>query len=336
MRVPKYLSPSSFKLFESNLDEFYVKYLAENRPPRMGQTKPMSVGSAFDAYAKSYIHYCLFGNYGPNDQYAEDTIFEQQVEAHNRDWARLAGQHTFNCYKNCGALADLMLELQKSVGKPRFEFEIQGTVESRIGNVPLLGKPDIFFMNQEGARVILDWKVNGYCANSMTSPMKGYVMVRDTWACGTRKAGTNNRMHHKDCFPSRFKGLMINTQEYLENLNTEWAAQLSVYAWLLGEEVGSQDLIQGIDQITGCGDSDASGFPYLRVASHRLRVGANYQHELLDRLTNAWNIIMSGHIFREMSREDSDERCAELERQSKAMSDPNDPMAGFINEISRG
>lgn len=333
MRLPKYLSPSSFKLFESNLDEFYTKYLAENRPPRGGQTKPMSVGSAFDAYAKSYIHFCLFGNYGLNDQYAKDTIFEQQVEAHNRDWARAAGQHTFDCYKNCGALADLMLELQKSVGKPRFEFEIQGTVESRIGNVQLLGRPDIFFMNKEGARVILDWKVNGYCSNSTISPMPGYVMCRDAWQPGARKSSPNDRMPHKNCFPTRFKGLMINTQEYLENLNSEWGAQLAVYGWLLGEEVGSQDLIHGIDQI--CGMGTGGDKPFLKVASHRLRVGANFQHELLDRLTVAWETIQSGHIFKHLSHEESDLHCAELERQSAAMSDPNDPMAGFINECSR-
>ena len=335
MRVPKYLSPSSFKLFESSLDEFYVKYLAENRPPRMGQTKPMSVGSAFDAYAKSYIHYCLFGNYGKNEQYAKDTIFEQQVEAHNRDWARQAGQHAFNCYKDCGALADLMLELNSSVGKPRFEFEIQGTVESRIGSVPLLGKPDIFFMNAQGARVILDWKVNGYCSNSMISPMPGYVLVRDAWKPGARKASSGDRMPHRDCFPTRFKGMMINTIAKLEDLNSEWAAQLSIYSWLLGEEVGSQDLIIGVDQLCGCGSAGPEG-PHLKVASHRLRASANYQHELLDRLTNAWNIIESGHIFRELSREGSDARCADLERQCAAMSDPNDPMASFISECARG
>lgn len=333
MRVPKYLSPSSFKLFESDLNEFYLKYLAETRQPRGGQTKPMSVGSAFDAYAKSYIHHCLFGNYGLNDQYAKDTIFEQQVEPHNRDWARAAGQHTFDCYKNCGALADLMLELNKSVGKPRFEFEIQGTIESRIGTVQLLGKPDIFFMNKEGARVILDWKVNGYCSNSIWSPMPGYVMCRDAWPPGSRKASPNDRMPHKNCFPARFKGLMINTQEYLENLNIEWAAQLAVYGWLLGEEVGSQDLIHGIDQICGMGTPEKQ---LLRVASHRLRVGANFQHELLDRLTVAWDIIVSGHIFREMSREDSDAHCADLERQAAAMADATDPLAGFVNECSRG
>jgi len=335
MRLPKYLSPSSFKLFESNLDDFYTKYLAENRPPRMGQTKPMSVGSSFDAYVKSYLHYCLFGNYGKDSEYEKDTIFDQQVEMPNRDWARIAGQHTFDCYKNCGALADMMLELNSSVGKPRFEFSIQGTVESRIGSVPLLGKPDVFFINAQGARVILDFKVNGYCSASMISPMPGYVMVRDAWTSG-RKKSPNDRMPHRDCFPTRYRGMMINTIARLEELNSEWAAQLSIYSWLLGEEVGSQDLIIGVDQICGTGSADSNGNPYLRIASHRLRAGANYQHELLDRLTNAWATITSGHIFREMSREQSDAHCADLERQCKALSDTSDPLSGFINDCSRG
>lgn len=326
MRMPKYLSPSSFKLYESDLVEFYLKYLADNRPPRMAQTRPMSVGSAFDAYVKSYLYYCLFGSYGA---YEKDALFEAQVEPQNRDWAREAGQYVFDSYKNCGALGDLMLELSSSVGKPRFEFEIQGTVENRVGSVPLLGKPDVFFISDTGARVILDWKVNGYCSNSAVSPMPGYVMVRDAWQPGQRKPSRNNRMPHKDCFPTRWRGMMINPAARLEDLNSDWAVQLSVYAWLLGEEVGSTDLVIGVDQICGCGDG------YLKVASHRLRAGANFQYGLLDRLTSAWAVIQSGHIFRELSRQDSDAKCEALEFQATALADTSDPVADFVNKVSR-
>lgn len=350
MRTPAYMSPTSLKKFESNIDEYYLSYLADVRAPRMPQTMPMSVGSAFDAYVKSYLHYALFGNYGAGDAYSKETIFDKQVEPHNRDWARLAGAHTFNCYKNCGALADLMLELGTAVNKPRFEFDLLGTVETHVGDVPIMGKPDIYFINGEGARVILDWKVNGYCGRSTTSPMRGFVMIRDGWMPSVKKASSGNRMPHKECIPVLFKGLKINSQEYMENLNDEWAAQLAIYAWLLGEEVGSQDLITGIDQIVGQPGAGSEShkesalrpgelikrdfqhqIPFLRVASHRVRIGAKFQFELQNRLAAAWDCIKSGHIFKELSREESDERCAALDGQSAMLADPNDPMADFIN-----
>lgn len=352
MRRPPYLSPTGLKKFETNLDEWYLHYAAEVRPPRLPQTKPMSVGSAFDAYVKSYLHFTLFGNYGPSDAYAKDTIFEKQVEPCNRDWARLAGQHTFNVYKSCGALSDLLLELGTAVNDPRFEFDLLGTLETSIGDVPIMGKPDIYFINAEGGRVILDWKVNGYCGKSTTSPMKGYVIVRDGWLPSEKKASNGNRLPHKDCVPVAYKGIKINSQEYMENLDAEWAAQLSIYAWLLGEEVGSQDLITGIDQIVGQpsgavvkhkasdlvpGELMHREFehvvPWLRVASHRTRVGIDFQINLRGRLEQAWAAISSGHIFSSLSREESDERCAALEEQAKMFADPDDPMADFINSM---
>lgn len=348
MRIPAYMSPTSLKTAENSWDDYYIKYLADVRAPRLPQTLPMSVGSAFDAYVKSFLHFNLFGNYGEGDGYAKDAIFEKQVEPHNRDWARLAGQYTFNCYKSCGALADLMLELGTAINKPRFEFDLLGTVETSIGDVPLLGKPDIYFINGEGARVVLDWKVNGYCGKSTTSPMSGYVMIRDAWTSTERKRSSGDRMPYKDCYPTVFKGLKINAQEFMEKRNEEWATQLAIYSWLLGEEVGSQDLIVGIDQIVGAPGAGTETYkvqkpndliptdfqhqkPWLRVASHRMRVGAPFQHDLLCRLACAWGRITSGHIFSELSREESDERCKMLDEQSAMFANPDDPMADFIN-----
>jgi hypothetical protein len=157
MRKPKYLSPSSVKAWDSNRDEFYLKYLAENRPERFPQTMPMAAGSAFDANIKAFLHDRLFGpTHAQAADYKLDTIFEKQVEAHNRDWAKVVGKHIFDRYCACGAMADLMLELQKAAGPPRFEFDITGFVTGKVASVPVLGKPDVFFTNAEGARVVLD------------------------------------------------------------------------------------------------------------------------------------------------------------------------------------
>jgi hypothetical protein len=331
MRTPEFLSPSSLKTFEANRDEFYLKYLATARPPRLGQTRPMSVGSAFDAYVKSYIHYCLFGNYGHGDGYAKDTIFEKQVEPQNRDWAKEAGAHVFEAYKRCGALSDLMLELNTSVNKPRFEFDIKGIISASIGDIPMLGKPDVFFINSEGARVILDWKVNGYCGNSTTSPKTGYVKIRDAWTSSEAKPSRNNGFPHKDCYPVKFKGILINPAIYMEAVDSEWADQESIYAWLLGEEVGSEDLIVGIEQIVA---QPGSLRPLLRVASHRCKVSGLYQYALLDRVSTAWNAIKTGHIFTDLTREESDQRCADLENQAEAVAQTDD-LSQFVNQVSR-
>jgi hypothetical protein len=184
MRRPEYLSPTSLALFRKDTTEFYLNYLSDNRPPRIPQNQPMSIGSAFDAYVKSYLHTALFG-VGNDPRYGFESLFEAQVEPHNRDWARDHGQYVFNQYKSAGALADLMTELRGAQGEPRFEFEAKGAVNGyrepavkRLGEVVLMGKPDCHFINNQGAHVILDWKVNGYCSPSAHSPKPGYIRMR--------------------------------------------------------------------------------------------------------------------------------------------------------------
>lgn len=310
--MPKYLSPTSVHLYHNDLEEFYLRYLSAIRLPRFPQTKPMSIGSAFDAYVKAYLHERLFGK-GNNSRFELANIFEEQVEEHNRDWAWEHGRRVFEQYKNAGCLADLMLELNQSIGSPRFEFSIQDMIDTDIGDIPLLGKPDVFFINSEGARVVYDWKVNGYCVTRITSPMKGYVKLR------TRKDGDPKRYtikQHPRCVAILFKGIMINAAMFLEEGNPAWANQLAIYSWLLGESIGSEGVIFGIDQIVGPEDQ-------LRFASHRLRIRPEYQYHLVDQIKVIWDSIIKGHIFREMTLDDSRARCELLESvtQNENMSD---------------
>ncbi len=296
MRIPEYLSPTSISLWQKDEELFYQRYLSENRLAREPQTQPMSIGSAFDAFCKSYLHESLFGK-GADPRYNRNVIFEEQVQEHNRDWAWENGERVFDAYKDIGCLADMMLELTGAVGDPRFEFTIQDTVTTSIGEIPLLGKPDIFFTNSEGARVILDWKVNGYCSESLKSPMKGYVKLRE--------CGKDIKMH-KDCCLMKVHGMFINVAMGLEDGDKSWADQLAIYSWLLGEPFGSSSMITGIDQI--CGPKDR-----LRFATHRLRIGADYQFELLALIEQLWETIQSGHIFRSMPLDESQARCALLD-----------------------
>lgn len=306
MRQPKYLSPTSVHKFLDDTEEFFLRYLSDIEIPRMPQTQPMSIGSAFDAYCKSYLHERLFGVAATQgSQFELDAIFEEQVEPHNRDWARQEGEHVFEEYKKAGCLADLMLELNQAVGKPLFEFSIQDEISTDVGDIPLLGKPDVFFVNSQGARVIYDWKVNGYCSSRLTSPMKGYIKLRNT---ANKQIKT-----HKDCVLINTKGIMINAAMFLEDGNKAWADQLTIYSWLLGEPIGSEQVIFGIDQITG----PANG---LRFATHRLRVRPDFQYQLLEVIKMIWNAILTNHIFMDLGVDESRARGELLESMHKNVS----------------
>jgi len=284
----------------------------------------MSVGSSFDAHAKSFLHEALIGK---DPRFELNTIFESQVEPHNRDWALPAGAYCFEMYKRSGALTDLMTELGTAVGQPRFEFAIKGTVEGKReglvtveAGVPLLGKPDIFFINKEGAHVTYDWKVNGFCAARMTSPKQGYVKVRDSWKTdGTNPfapgryfpPSKNVNQPHKDALLMTWKGIQINVNCYLEQTDRGWADQLATYSWLLGEPIGSECVI-GIDQLCCVPQVDTT-YPLVRVASHRTRISELYQQDVLRRYQQAWARINSGYFFSELTREESDKQCAMLD-----------------------
>lgn len=312
MRRPNYLSPTSINLFFENQEDYYLKYLADVRPPRDPQTQPMSIGSAFDAFVKSNLYTSLFGK-NSNPKYECRALFEEQVEEQHRGWAWNHAMYAFRCYKDCGAYTDLLQELERSVGQPRFEFDIEGLVGSDLGTVNFFGKPDVHYINREGHSVILDWKVNGYCSKYPTSPKKGYLKLRPQ-----NKA-------HKDANPISYQGLHVNGKYFLEDIDKVWATQLAIYGWLLGEDIGSQFVV-GLDQLACSPGADE--LPDIRIAEHRLRIGENFQKELFERALHVWEVINSDHIFRDLSIEESYKRCMALDAKSKelnSIANSNDP-----------
>ena len=271
----------------------------------------MAVGSAFDAQVKSFLHEKLVGK---DPAFEFNTLFEMQVEPHNRDAARRAGQTVFEAYKRQGALADILLDMEGCIGRPRFETAIEDRVSAAslvIGDVPFLGKPDIFFIAKSGARVIFDWKVNGYYSKYNVSPKPGYVRIRtmDKANGSSYKSGMVMKKH----------GMDISISHPLEQVDETWANQLSIYAWLLGEAVGA-DFIVAIDQIA-CGNDGFGGKNY-RIAQHRTTVSATHQTQLFKKAHTAWYAIQSGHIFFEKSREESDKEIVAVERFVNAAPDP--------------
>lgn len=317
MRKPKYLSPTSLDLYNKNPKEFYLTYLSDVRPPRIPQTAPMAVGSAFDAYIKNHLHKSVFGVNDP--QFEIDTIFEKQVEPQNRDEGKRAGMYLFLEYKKSGAIADLLLDLTQSITPPQFEFEVHRTIDG----VPFMGKPDLGFTHKEGCRIILDWKVNGYYSNSAPSPVPGFLRLRQ---------GGSLLPGHKSVIPMPYKGVRINVGTTLDIVKPDWANQLSIYSWCLGSEVGS-DFITAIDQLV-CKKGDGP-FPSVRFAEHRLKVSPGSQKYLFERAKLAWDVIHSDHYFRDVSTEESKKQTDLLDKVAASLVGEKTDNDRWFNETSR-
>lgn len=291
MKIPRYLSPTQLQTWLRSPEEYYLMYLADTPPPRMPQTQAMSIGSAFDAFVKSFLMQELYGRIEPDFEITR--IFESQVEEQHREWAWEHGRKLFNAYKESGALADLMLEFS-GVELPRFELTVQKTLDG----IPILGKPDLCFKTKTGVPIIIDWKVNGYCSTNPTSPKAGYVRLRP-----------DNCMH-RDCMPMEIDGITINASRYLENVDKTWAIQLATYGWLMGCSVGSV-FISGIEQIV-------RGPQNLRFAAHRCLISQEFQETTWAHYQDMWKIINSDHIFRMLTKEESQRKCELLNKQHLA------------------
>lgn len=311
MRKRDYISPSGISLWLKDPEAFYMKYLADAKPPNDPQTKPMSVGSAFDAYVKAYLHKAVIADKDP--KYEFEALFEAQVEPHNRDWARKAGFHCYIEYKDCGALQDLLVELTHASQQPRFEFDVTGLVkltETSTG-VVLLGKPDLHYANAESNMVTRDWKVNGYCGKNTTSPAKGYTILRESGKPSKR---------HKDLVLASHKGMKINVALRLEDVNPDWARQISIYSWLCGAEIG-EDFIACIDQLA-C-SNNGTEMPNIRVAEHKTIVGKAFQLATYKQAEDLWDRCNSDWFFREVSKEESARKQTMIEDAAKLLYDLN-------------
>lgn len=283
----------------------------------------MSIGSSFDAYVKAYLYEKL--KLGADPAYSFTKLFESQVEAHNREWAKKHGAFALECYRKCGALGDLLNELSRSVGKPRFEFDVTGVVTDLDNrSVMLKGKPDVFYINALGAKVILDFKVNGYCSNSAISPMPGYVRLRT--------ANDVQSKQHKDAFILTVAGVKINAGTYLENLNEDWARQLAFYGWLCGCNVG-EEFIVALDQLA-CGPGGE--YPIIRIAEHRLRISAEFQQATFNQAYEAMQVINSGHFFRDVSLKESIERCKMLDGMAESLAGDGTSDDNWFSKVTRG
>lgn len=284
MRKPNYLSPSALMTYMKDPSEYYLKYLGP-RLPSLEQTKPMSVGSAFDYYVKTYIAERVFGR-GSTEHLRLGGMFESSVEPHNRDWAREAGAVCMEAYTKSGALGRLMILIAGAI--PVMEDTV---TRSYATGLVLLGKPDLFFFMDGPSGpipVILDWKVNGYC--SKASPKPGYQLLLEEGSVPKpHKQYTGMRVGSGG-------GIEVNIASTFENIYPEWALQCTTYSW-----VCQANWVRPVSKTIACIDQlacDASGgTPRIRVAQHRGSVSLSYQEEIWTAYNDLWRRIQMEHIF---------------------------------------
>lgn len=324
MRSYTHISPSALAKWESDRETFYMQYLCETRTARMPQENFMASGSAFDAFVKSSIHKAIHGEAAnKGSQFDFQNIFESQVEPHIRDEILPLADDLFQQYVHSGAYGALLGEIQRSPYAPQMEF----TVKGEIDGIPLLGKPDLRYVTKDHVHVICDWKVNGSCSKYGASPTPGYKICRDSYG-----SNTHNKKHKK-YEPQQFKSLEIN-KRYLNEFSTDWADQLAIYSWLLGEPVGSEDFVIQMEQVA-CRPVQHRDFPRAKFATHMSRIDDIYQNSIMQRLRACWESIQSGHIFTDLSREESDERCEILDQKAQTPKSLHPVLAGYSDERTR-
>jgi hypothetical protein len=275
LRQLDYLSPSSLKDFESDPDRFYLERIAPVRQERYPQTEAMAVGSAFDAYIKARLAQ-LFKNKLTNEfgEPLESDMFDyddcgvpvmlfKSVEEQNWNFAVNAGKVVFEAYKQSYACKDLGARLHKARSL-HMESTCQKVIEIDGIGVPILGKPDLAYIDEQGRRIILDWKVNGFCGTSTTRPVAGHIA-------------------HK-------KAVLMDCLGFIHNVDMPkgfkaYKEQLTTYDWLLGGDP-REKLYGAIDQLV-CNETYATK----SILTYQHRYIIDDGMGLYRRYQSAWEVL---------------------------------------------
>jgi len=284
----KKISPTALNTFYKSPKRFVDTYVLGGT--RMGQTKPMAIGSAFDVYIKAALLDWT------SDEFEKE--FVRSVESQFRSWARVEGANVLKMYQDSGAYNNLLTEIR---GAEIFcEFKTTHSLKYEDGfEVPIGGIPDLMFLRNDMG-IIVDWKVTGFMSKAF--PVHGYVsLYKDGFNLGS----------HKDITPMRNNGILLGLGA---NVREDWMTQLTMYTWAALPK--DCQAIMGIDQLVFknvTGHYAEGGEQELRVAVFRLEVNDEFQNDLRIKLRKAWEMISSGHYYSNMTREDNDAQLEFLE-----------------------
>ena len=216
MRMPKYVSPSAYQLFQNDPVKYYACYIADHLEPREPQNIHMAMGSAFDALVKAQITEDL----QTTTRFDARELFNQQVAKEFREELWPKAQYALAMYKECGAYGIAVADMGLASLEPRFEFD----VSADILGVPVFGKPDAFYLNKYGTPVILDWKVNSLLGG-VNKKKKFYALCHQTGLPAKNTIVRSNQ------------GLPVCVSHGLEDVDESWAFQQFVYDIGLGSKI---------------------------------------------------------------------------------------------------
>lgn len=263
INTPRHMSPSSFKEWELCNTKFALKRMMGLPYPEYYQSLAAACGSSFDVYIKRDIAVRL--GFGDDPRFAQKTMFEKSVDPQNREEAGPIGARLYKEYVDNGCLEALMKEGLATV---MLDDKKDLTANGGDDCVPTNGLPDGAF--NDG--VIIDFKVQGAVSKSGASPNPGY---RYSMCNGIRKWA------HARC------------DEPLENLNADWAQQLTIYSWMQGGVEPWRDIKVAIENITVRGYPAA---PKVACSSIRTFVSVAFQQKLWGKYAVAWRNIVAGNI----------------------------------------
>ena len=256
-KTPEYISPSSFKEWIACQYKFYKRRMENLTPPSNIQGGPAAVGCAFDAYLTRAI--AVNKGLGDDPQYDLDKLLKDSIHEYNLELATQHGRELFVVYVNLGCFDELLKE-DITVVHPGHRTLL--TVNGK--DLPVLGYPDAVI--SDGTP--LDYKVNGALSKTGQSPKPGY--------------------YRSICLSNKIK-VHPDKDKYLEEIDYDWALQLTIYNWQMSGVYPWRELKARIEQVAIRGNN-------IVVASFNNKISIPFQQQLFEDLHNAWGKINKGEI----------------------------------------
>ena len=318
----KYVSPSQAGLFYSDRAEYFLKYLAEHKPPPFKQTAPMAVGGAFDSHVTRALALKYFGRDDPRcaagAEYDLEVMLDAAIQNPELDRKGLTriGLELFKRYMATGAYGRLCAELDSAdegsiTMQTQLFHAVPDTSTPSGQSLTLMGFPDLAY-KRGGVQHVYDFKCNGFF--SQASPLKNHV-----W----KGTGSTETVHKGAILGKHSCGTVIDLSNVFDD---NYKRQTCTYAWaLLNRPTGDYEpIIVGIEQVacrpasTRWKDPTVDGVAVSNVSTRSL-ISVEAQEAVMGEYKHMWECITSGWVFDDLSREESDAECSRLEAVAKGL-----------------
>ncbi len=322
--IPSYYSPSSCSKFYQDRAEYYLMYLAKTRAPRMKSTPAMNLGNVYDSLVTHAIAVMFYGlsDVRTQTEFSMETLMEACHEDHlDMDEQLAIAQDIFNQYKATGGFAALCAELrQADPGSIKMQ---QKSYYNSPKGYTLFGYMDISFTIGD-VLVVRDFKLNGYFSKAGITLIKNYI---DAFPKDVKRV----KYPHKDVFLSKHVCGLQFAFGCASKAIPQYARQLATYGWALnGNKAPVENLLLGIEQVS-C-KRGSNRVPEIMFARTSNFIKPDAQLQLLKEYDFMHETIISGHIFDDLTREESDAKCVELNNLALGMQDDG---SGFNDLIGR-